>query len=468
MTLFESQQQSQKQWKLKAHYRHLTIFDELLHNEFADARVRKERIDRRIKDMVNFSVAAVPFYQGAVQQRGVDIKSFATLDDLSQLPIITKADIQKNEGDFLARQLPQGIQMGGVASTSGSTGQPLKVKHSLNSFKFFSYLKQREYRMWNFDPAQTLASVRPASDLPRKQNMELINGEEVTRDSWMYVGNFFETGIFKGFNDTNPIEDIARWLENKSPCYLVSMAATLEHIALYYGQSSVRAKLLGALSISQQLTAGMRNLVESTLHTSVQQNYGLNEIGVVAVRCPESGYYHVHNEHCVIEIVNKKGELCQPGESGRLLVSGLNNYAMPLLRYDADDLATVPREGCPCGRSMQSFFDLRGRYRRTAHLPAGTWNYWDALLGCFARASAEEMATIEQYQLHQISEQVFHLKVKSPQGFSTSLREKVKTSWFNVNPLAIASLTIIELEQIPQQGKKFQNFISDLVPDEDH
>ncbi len=468
MNLFESQQQSQKLWKLKPQSRHLKIFDELLRNEFADLNSRKERIDQRVKSMVQFCAATVPFYQNKVREREIDLKAFATLDDLARFSWITKSDVQQKPDDFLARQLPKGIQMGGVVSTSGSTGQPLKVNHSLNSMKFFSFLKQREYRMWNFDPAHVLASVRPASDLPPVNNQPLHNGEEVTLPGWMYVGNFFQTGSFKGFNDTNTIEDVARWLEQKSPCYLVSMAATLEHIALYYGQSNARVNLMGALSISQQLTAGMRNLVETTLHTSVQQNYGLNEIGVVAVRCSESGYYHVHNEHCVIEIINDRGEPCQPGESGRLLVTGLNNYAMPLLRYDADDLATVPIEPCPCGRSMQSFSNLRGRYRRTAHLPAGTWNYWDVLLGCFAKASPEELASIEQYQLHQISEQVFQLKVKSPKGFSNSLREKVNKAWAGVNPVSVASLTILEMEVIPQTGKKFQNFVSDLVPDEDH
>ena len=103
----------------------------------------------------------------------------------------------------------------------------------------------------------------------------------------------------------------------------------------------------------------MREHIERSFGCPIHQNYGLNEIGLVATRC-DAGRYHVHSEHCIVEIVGPDGRSVAPGETGRLIVTGLNNWAMPLLRYDADDLGTAVEGPCPCGRTLPSFGDVVG------------------------------------------------------------------------------------------------------------
>jgi len=442
------------------------LFKQLLENEYIDAQTRQNNLNLRVTNLLNYCVNSVPFYKRLIDQHEIDIQSCSTTADLQQLPVLHRATLQTRKEELKSRQLPAGHKPAGYTETSGSTGQPVEVLHTVSSFQSFGVLKQREYRSWGFDPSQRFGSVRPASDLPYKNGQELTPQSTLTLPSWEYVGDYFKTGDMPMLPDTSGIEFIVNWLDQHKPGYLIGLSAVLEQIALAYSDHEIKSEIAGSLAISQQLTPGMRDLIEQQVSPTVAQNYGLNEVGIVAMRCPESGYYHVHNENCLIEVIDQNGNACEPGKPGKLLVTSLANLAMPLLRYDTDDLAEIPTEHCPCGRTLQSFSNLRGRYRRTAHLPKGTWDYWDTLLRVFSQASPQEMASIEQYQLHQLSADNFNLKLKVKTSLAESLKNKIYAKWETATSDPTATLTITELDEIQQTGKKFQNFISDITPED--
>ena len=466
MEYIDQQRAEQKKWKLWPQFKHLTTFDDLLEHEFIEPQVRASNLHNRLSILVTYCMDVVPYYQTLLSEQQLDIREISSLKQFYLFPILDRASLMENSTELVTSRLPQRQSFGGKTKTSGSTGQPVEVLHTKDSLSYFAILKQREYRSWGFDPSKVLASIRPASDLPKKDGQKLANQTTLHRKGWQYVNSYFQTNEMLMLNDTSGTDYMVDWLNQHQPTYLLAMSAVLEQIAIGYANNNTPSQLTAALAISQQLTESMRNLVVKNTCSRVEQNYGLNEIGIVAMRCPMSGYYHVHNENCLIEIVDENGKPCEPGIPGKLLVTSLINFAMPLLRYDTDDWAELPKEPCPCGRSMQSFTNLRGRYRRTAHLPDGTWDYWDTLLGVFRQALPEEMASIKQYQLHQLSADEFHLKFKVDGTISTVLKNKIHKELSNVSKGSTAKLTIFEMDEIEQTGKKFQNFISDITPEE--
>jgi phenylacetate-CoA ligase len=467
MNVFEQQLEQQRKWLLRPRFQHSNVYDELLANEFFPKENCQLMLNQRVANFISFAIDFSPYYAHRREQYELDLKNFS-LKSLEALPVLDRASVQSHKADLIATTLPANMSVGGYLKTSGSTGQPVEVLHSARSLKLFSLLKQREYRCWGVDPSQSIISIRPAVDLPKPGGELLMDGQLMQNDSWLNVGTHFETGKAYFLPDTTNIDRIAERLNQLNPSYLLCMAAVLEHIGICFSHVENRSGLLGALSISQQLTAGMRALAEKYVAPEIYQNYGLNEIGLVAMRCPVSGYYHVHNECALIEVVDEKGLQCEPGVSGKLLITSIGNHAMPLIRYDTDDLAELPMQDCPCGRTTQTFTNVRGRYRRTAHLPAGTWQYWEKLLDIFEVASADEMRTLQQYQLHQVNETTYKLNVKPNGQLASSLKEKIYAAWaLGVCDEKVASITIHELTEIVSPGKKFQNFVSDIVPAED-
>jgi phenylacetate-CoA ligase len=93
--------------------------------------------------------------------------------------------------------------------------------------------------------------------------------------------------------------------------------------------------------------------------------------------------------------VNEKGEPCAAGEIGKVLLTTLNNFVSPLVRYEIGDYAQKG-EPCPCGRGLPVIQRIMGRQRNLVAFPDGRRS-WPSLPS--SRWAA--VAPIRQYQLVQ-------------------------------------------------------------------
>jgi len=89
--------------------------------------------------------------------------------------------------------------------------------------------------------------------------------------------------------------------------------------------------------------------------------YGSQEQHSIGFECRQRSGYHVVAENVVVEIVDNEGKIVQAGEEGRILITNLNNYAMPFVRYDIGDVGAGSERTCPCGRGLPLLSGLKGR-----------------------------------------------------------------------------------------------------------
>ncbi len=451
-TTLEAELKEQQRWPLLERWSKLRVFDDLVRNEFHESAEQQRRHDVDVMSMLRFALTQVPYY------RDLGIDNDCTLADF---PVLTKQTVRDQRDKLRPTTMPTGDKVATISRTSGTTGQPVEVVRSFRASAMFSLIKQREYRWFRFDPTGTFAMIRCLDEMPK------VTEQGLQWAAWPFVSNYYQTGPAVGFDHTKPVDDQADWLAESNPHYLLTEAGDLECLAFGFQQRPVPGNLRGILAISHQLTPQMRNLAERVFGVPVHQNYGLNEIGIVASRCP-AGRYHVHTEHCSVEIVDDDGQPCKPGQTGRLLITSLNNVAMPLLRYDADDLAVVADAPCPCGRTLPSFAEIVGRYRRLAFLPPDTWAYWQAFRVAVEQMPGELSAPLRQYQLHQFNDGRFEMRVAAVQPISQAFCDYVLSSWRSGPAGEDVRLSIVQVDQIPVgPGRKLQNFTSDFSPDPD-
>jgi phenylacetate-CoA ligase len=468
-TSLERERVEQCRWRLRPQCARMDAFDSLLTAEFLSPDEQLARQAGAIVRLVHFAARSVPYYRQLFGRLGIAVEDIRGVGDLAKLPMLTKEVVQERAAELRAEASPPGHKIWGSTQTSGTTGHPVRVLHTHVSSSMFGLLKQRELRWFRFDPSGVFAAIRPARELTRtSEAAAYFVGKTWRNDSWPLVGRYFETGPAFAFAVTNPVERQIEWLDRHRPNYLLSQSANLEHLALACADARPPDSLRGLHAIAQQLTAAMRRVVERTFGIPVQQNYGLNEIGIVASRCPEAGRFHVHTEHCVVEIVDDQGRPCGPGQFGKILVTALSNPAMPLLRYDADDLAEVTDGPCPCGRTLPSFGGIIGRYRRIAFLPPRTWDYWAALQVALADMPDSLRRHMRQYQLHQYRDGRFQFRLVTTSDDATALIEWLQHTWrAAVEPLDVPLeiKTVNQIERSP--GGKFQDFTSAFVPPRD-
>jgi phenylacetate-CoA ligase len=185
--------------------------------------------------------------------------------------------------------------------------------------------------------------------------------------------------------------------------------------------------------------------------------YSAQEVGVIAIECPESGLYHVQSESLIVEVLDAEGHACEPGQVGRVVVTDLHNFAMPLLRYAIGDRAEVG-PACPCGRGLPTLTRVLGRERNMVVLPDGS-RHWP-LVGLH---EYRRIAPVVQYQLAQRSSQLVELRLvtETPLSPEQELELAAVVQRSLGHPFEV-SFRYFEGALPPATGGKFEEFVSEL------
>src|SRR5262249_14466253 len=106
----------------------------------------------------------------------------------------------------------------------------------------------------------------------------------------------------------------------------------------------------------------------------VVDSYSSEELGYIGLQCPGREHYHVQAENLLVEVLRGDGSPCVAGETGRMVVTTLHNFAMPFVRYANGDYAEVG-PACPCGRGLPVLTRIAGRQRNMLMRPDGV-QHW--------------------------------------------------------------------------------------------
>jgi phenylacetate-CoA ligase len=154
--------------------------------------------------------------------------------------------------------------------------------------------------------------------------------------------------------------------------------------------------LRAVLTYGEPVPADVRAACRETWGVPVQDMYCCEELGYIAMQCPLHEHYHVPSETVLVEILDEQGHPCAPGQVGRVVLTPLHSFVMPLIRYAIGDYAAVGGP-CPCGRALPVLQRILGRERNRVILPDGrrTWPDISALWAA--------IPDVEQIQLVQRS-----------------------------------------------------------------
>jgi phenylacetate-CoA ligase len=109
---------------------------------------------------------------------------------------------------------------------------------------------------------------------------------------------------------------------------------------------------------AETLAEEVRRFIEEIVGCPVLNQYGSREAGAIACECLRKEGLHVLELHNKVEILNSQGQQCKPGQIGDVVLTTLNNYSMPLIRYEIGDTA-IPASDTTC-RQMEVFRTQQG------------------------------------------------------------------------------------------------------------
>lgn len=366
---------------------------------------------RQVSRLVDHARRTVPFYRDRLApvtlDHGIDDEAWLGL------PLLTRAEIQAAGEDLLSGAIPE--DHGGATEifTSGSTGTPIRSLRTKLWELYWSAFTVRDHLWHGRDLTGKLAAIRDTA------KGKALYPEGETIPSWgPSSGRVFETGPTVSLNATTPVAQQAEWLQREDPDYLLTHPGIAHRLAQHCLDHGIRlARLRGVETISEILRPATRALCHSAWNVPVVDLYSARDAGYIAIQCPDHEHYHIQSEGILVEVLDKHGRPCVPGQVGRVVVTPLHNFAMPLIRYDIGDYAETG-EACPCGRGLPVLTRILGREQNMLLLPNGE-ERWPLLSSSNIEALLA-LAPIRQYQFVQPSLERIRLRLKVARPLTTA------------------------------------------------
>jgi phenylacetate-CoA ligase len=343
----------------------------------------------QLRALVDHAAVNCPFYRDAFAAVGYEAGEPITPDNWRQLPVLTRDQLQQQYEAIKAQPSPPHHGRVNETQTSGSTGQPVRVMSTDPTRLIWQAMTLREHFWHKRDHAGALCAIRPRSGP--------IMTEPIDTPSWgPPVATIRRTGAGRLVDVRLDPQRQLDLIMQCDPAYIITLPSTIEAITQLAIERNQRPANLRQISTyAERLRLEVRDVVRQAWGVSVADMYSAQEVGYIALQCPHHEHYHMASESVYMEVVREDGLPCAAGETGRVLLTSLHNFATPLIRYEIRDYAELG-EPCDCGRGLPVIKRIVGRRRNLITLPDGT-RYWPVLYA----SSWSDIAPIRQLQLVQ-------------------------------------------------------------------
>jgi phenylacetate-CoA ligase len=408
---------------------------------------------RRLRELAAHAHRTVLFQRRRFETAGFDPTQPFTLDDWRRLPVLTRADVQGSAARLLSTAVPTAHGELLTTESSGSTGMPVTVRGTVFDAWVSKAITLRHFLWHPHDFTAKYASIRRVSG----KHADYPAGS--TEPRWGDSATFpFITGPAAVLSIGASLAQQAEWLARQDPDYVLTYPSNLLFLAEHCREHGIALPHLEHVAtLGEVLNPETRNTCRGAWDAPVIDTYSAQEVGVIAHQCPEHEHYHVQAEAIVVEVVDEAGAPCIPWQVGKVVVTPLFNYAMPLLRYHLGDYAEVG-EPCPCGRGLPVLKRVLGRERNSLLITPTRERYWPA----FGTRKLGQIAPITQHQFVQKDRDWIEARLVVRRPLTAADEDRLRTHILAGLPWPFR-LSFCYCDEIPRNaGGKFENFVSEV------
>ena len=399
--------------------------------------------------LLGHAVRTVPYYRDTPGYApGAEAPSL-TAEQWRDVPILSRAALQDAGPAMRTEGLPPGHEPVTEVITTGSTGRPVRALGTKVTAVFWQAITLRDLLWHGRDVRLKLAAIRA-------DRADQIPPEGLLLPHWApFLDATYPTGQCALLGITQDVASQARWLVAHDPEYLLSYPSNILALADHFRSTGATLpRLREVWTYGETLRPELRPACAQAWGVRVIDMYSSQEIGYLALQCPQAHTYHVQSEAVYVEILDGAGEPCRQGEVGRVVVTPLHNYATPLIRYELGDYAEMGGP-CVCGRTLPVLNRVVGRERNMWIRPDGQ-RMWPM----FSSTVWGHMDAIRQLQLVQHEVRRIEARVVGPRPLSGP-EEGELTAYLRTHFPWQFELTMTYLREIDRgQGMKFEDFVS--------
>lgn len=357
--------------------------------EFPESEENKIAQDNNLNDVLKFASTMVPYYS--------NLNSI----ELTEFPVVNKNIIRDNLEQFIAKgQFTENLI---EVVTSGSTGTPFRVYHDKNKK--------------NRNTADTFYFANQAGFSLGEKLVYFKIWTQVNSKS--KIKSFIQNIDMQDVMDMSDkkIDSLVKILKrDKANKGILGYASALEAICRFLDSNNCQVRIPrinSVIAMSEGLNSYTKEACKKYFSTNVVSRYSNVENGILAqqIKNDTSNVFVINWASYFIEVLELESNNIVPlGKPGRIVVTDLYNYAMPMIRYDTGDIGILNWDfnkkrkvlSNVEGRKMDMVYDTSGNLISSFTITNNMWLYTE----------------IKQYQFIQRSEKHYLFKLNLNEKFT--------------------------------------------------
>lgn len=315
----------------------------------------------KLQRILRHAYENIPFYREKFDDIGIDLKDLHQPEYFNHIPLLTKKEINENRERMILKKLNGNKLI--PNSTSGSTGEALYFYLDFRStvYRRASVIRNQEWLRHGLVDKSARIWGAP---------MDLKRAAAVRGRLHSWVKNIMYLSSYD-LSEQN-LEAYERKLNRFKPKLLISYPGPLAVFAEYLIKKNKRIpSIKSIISSAETLFPWQRDLIEKAFSCPVYNRYGCREFGDVAQECEKREGMHINFDRVIVEILDETLKSVKDGRSGELVITDLDNYGMPFIRYRIGDVASFKKGMCSCGRSFPLLEQVDGRTLDIIRTPNG-------------------------------------------------------------------------------------------------
>jgi len=304
--------------------------------------------NEELRRLVRHAYENVPYYNNLFRALKLKPQDIKRIEDLKKLPILIKNDVRKYFNQLRAVNFKDSDII--TISTGGTTGKPLQIYYEKNR----EYLNNEPF-VWRFFGwgGHKIGELRATLS-----NWTLFHSRI---HSYNPVRNLL---ILSTYNmNINNVEEYANAIKKFGIRFLDGYPSSIEFLTKNMKIKKIKrpVELEAIFSFAEYLSDTQRKMIEEFWRCKCFDRYSLEERCVLATECEKHKGLHLCLDYGITEFV--KSEV--PGFN-KVIGTSFTNYAMPLIRYDTEDIGKLVKDKCECGRRFPLFILKGGRQKNFA------------------------------------------------------------------------------------------------------
>ena len=396
--------------------------------------------------------ARSPFYKELFAKEKIDVSKITRLDDLQQIPVTTKQDLQLRNMDFLC--VPR-TDILDYVTTSGTLGEPVTFAETENDLRRLALSEYLSYIFAGCKPTdifQLMATI----DRCFMAGSACLLGSYKLGSAIIRVGNGIPELQWNTINRINPTVCIC------VPSFLLKLIEFAEKHGIDYRNCSIkRAICVGETVRKNDHTY---NILGEKIHAlwpelAMYVNYASTEMQSSFNECEMQCGTHHKPDLTIVEFLDDNNRPVKNDEPGEITVTTLGVEGMPLVRFKTGDMCYRFEEPCACGRHTLRLGPILGRkgqmikYKGTTLYPAALYDILDNI--------PEVKNYIVEVYTNTIGTDGIRILVGSPDNsdlFVKQIKDLFRSKIRVAPDVVFEPVELIAIKQMPPTNRKLVKF----------